>query len=100
MMKIKGTNLILDFFHVYPEDIELQSKGLRRIDLSGIRGTDMYCTEEAEKEICRRLEPYGPCGIHFLDSGNYHYVTKFFTQMITEPWKKFRRISLQTGKKN
>lgn len=82
----KGGNLILDFSHVYPEDIEEQAKGLRRIDLSSISGTDMYCTEEAEAEIRRRLEPYGPCGIHFLDSGNYHYVTKFFTEMITEPF--------------
>lgn len=82
----KGGNLILDFSHVYPEDIEEQAKGLRRIDLSGISGTDMYCTAEAETEIRKRLEPYGPCGIHFLDSGNYHYVTKFFTDMITEPF--------------
>lgn len=46
----------------------------------------MYCTREAEEEIRRRLSPYGPRGIHFLDNGNYHYVTKFFAGKIREPF--------------
>ena len=37
-------NIILDFSHIYPEDIEKQVKGLKRIDLTDISGTDMYCT--------------------------------------------------------
>lgn len=82
----KNGNIILDFSHIYPENIEKEIKGLSRIDLSDISGTDMYCSEEAETEIRRRLEPYGPCGIHFLDSGNYQYVTKFFTEKVTEPF--------------
>ena len=79
-------NIILDFSHIYPEDIEKQVKGLKRIDLTDISGTDMYCTEEAAAEIRKRLAPYSPCGIHFLDSGNYHYATKFFTEKIREPF--------------
>ncbi len=84
-MKIEQ-NMILDFSHIYPEDVEKQAPGLKRIDLSDIPGTDMYCTREAEEEIRRRLSPYGPRGIHFLDNGNYHYVTKFFAGKIREPF--------------
>ena len=76
-------NIILDFSHVYPDDIEKRVKGLKRIDVSDIGGTDMYCTEEAQKEIQKRLDSYGPGGIHFLDNGNYHYATKFFAEKIT-----------------
>ncbi len=79
-------NIILDFSHIYPEDIEKQVKGLKRIDLTDISGTDMYCTEEAAAEIRKRLAPYSPCGIHFLDSGNYHYATKFFIEKIRDPF--------------
>ena len=50
-------NIILDFSHIYPEDIEKQVKGLKRIDLTDISGTDMYCTEEAAAEIRKRLAP-------------------------------------------
>lgn len=79
-------NLILDFSHIYPQDIEKQVRNLKRIDLSDIAGTDMYCTKEAEEEIRRRLASYGPHGIHFLDNGNYHYVTKIFAQKIAFPF--------------
>lgn len=37
----KGRNLILDFSHVYPEEGEGPAKGIRRINLTGIDGTDM-----------------------------------------------------------
>lgn len=79
-------NVILDFTHVYPEDIETQVPGIKRIDLSDIEGTDMYCTRAAETEIRKRLKPFGPQGIHFLDSGNYHYVTKIFAEKIRFPF--------------
>ena len=79
-------NIILDFSHIYPEEIESQVKGLRRVDSSDIEGTDMYCTKDAEEEIRRRLSAYSPHGIHFLDNGNYHYVTKLFAEKITYPF--------------
>lgn len=79
-------NLLLDFSHIYPQGIEDQIKGIKRIELSDIRGTDMYCTGEAANEIRERLKDYGPQGIHFLDSGNYHYVTLFFTEKIRIPF--------------
>lgn len=79
-------NLLLDFSHIYPENINKEGSGLTRIDLSDIGSTDMYCTVEASEEIRKRLEPYSPRGIHFLDSGNYHYMTLFFTEKIHEPF--------------
>ena len=79
-------NLLLDFFFFFPQGIEDQIKGIKRIELSDIRGTDMYCTGEAANEIRERLKDYGPQGIHFLDSGNYHYVTLFFTEKIRIPF--------------
>lgn len=79
-------NLILDFSHVYPKNIESMEKQLKRIDLSDIEGTNLYCTKEAEEEIRKRLSGYPPQGIHFLDNGNYHYVTKFMLEKITEPF--------------
>lgn len=79
-------NVILDFSHVYPSDIEEQVKNIKRIDLSELCGTNMYCTEEAENQLRERLEPYGPQEIHFLDNGNYHYITKLFSEKIDVPF--------------
>ena len=71
----------LDFTGIYaeeagPEDVYL--------DLQDIRGTDMYCTPEAQTQIRERIAPFGAEGIHFFDSGNYHYMSALFGQEITE----------------
>lgn len=83
---MKNENLILDFSHVYPAEAGNRDNGLHRVDLSDISGTDMYCTPEAAGEIRKRLSPFGPGGIHFIDSGNYHYVTGFFLEKIADPF--------------
>ena len=78
-------NLILDFSGVYAKK-KKNAQNITYIDCTDIPGTDMYCTKEAEQEIKRRIGDAGPSGIHFLDSGNYHYVTKFFVDQIKKPF--------------
>ena len=82
---MKERNLILDFTGVYA-NVPKDYKEFCYIDCTDIEGTHMYCTDEAEKEIKRRILPFGPSGIHFLDSGNYHYVTRFFVDEIERPF--------------
>ena len=38
--------------------------------------------QEAEEEIKERIKELDFSGIHFLDSGNYHYLSKFWTEKI------------------
>ena len=79
---IKSQNYILDFTHVYKdEDIE-KIGDINWIDCSDIEGCDLYCSSLAREEIKKRTEKYGIYGIHFIDSGNYHYVTKILTDRI------------------
>ncbi|MEE8807756.1 MAG: arginase family protein [Lactimicrobium sp.] len=85
----KRENYILDFSHVYPEDIEQIIPGLHRIDCSDIQGTDLYVTPQAAAKIRERIRPYGIHGIHFLDNGNYHYVTGIITERIRTPYVLF-----------
>lgn len=79
-------NLILDFTHCYPEERRNNLRDFEYLDCSDISGCNMYCTKEAEEELRRRLMPYGPDGVHFLDSGNYHYLTKLFLEKIKSPF--------------
>ncbi len=57
-----------------------------RVSLEDIDGTMGYCSDEAAKLIERRLEKFGPDGIHFLDNGNYHYASLFWMRKIDEPF--------------
>lgn len=56
------------------------------LDCTTIPGTNCYCDEEGERELKKKIEPLGPEGIHFLDSGNYHYVTKLWLDQVKEPF--------------
>ena len=70
-------------------------EGLRRsgeatwIDLSQVPGTDCYCDDEAVVAIRRRIADASikdASGIHFFDNGNYHYMSKIWTDMVQEPF--------------
>lgn len=72
----------------YLEGLRLSEKTLW-IDLSGISGTDCYCDDEAVAAIRKKMADAGienAQGIHFIDNGNYHYMSKIWTDMVQEPF--------------
>ena len=84
--KVKNENLILEFPHVYCHEDIKDIDRFRYIDCSDIQETDMYCSKNAYEKIWGRIEPYGIQGIHYIDSGNYHYISKIITDHIDEPF--------------
>jgi hypothetical protein len=56
------------------------------IDLRNARGTDGYCDDEAQDAIRRILRERGVAvkSVHFIDNGNYHYLSKLFLEMMDE----------------
>ena len=77
-------HLILDFSHVYEDENIPEKNTLHWLDCADITGCDLYCSAEAREQIWNRIQPYGIRGIHFLDSGNYHYVTGIITDHIRQ----------------
>ena len=84
---------ILDFTGVYetqPFMQELRGRAdTRYIGCGNIPGTDCYCDDDAIETIRRRIAEAGitdACGTHFFDNGNYHYMSKIWTDMIQEPF--------------
>ena len=57
-----------------------------RVDCSDIEGTSCYCAPAARAEIIRRIAPLPLHAVHFLDSGDYHYVSRLWTQRIGVPY--------------
>ena len=80
---------VFNFTGVYEsEDFYKDIDNPRFIECRNIPGTDCLCDEEGEKEIRRRMEEaHTPInGIHFIDNGNYHYMSYVFTSYIKEPF--------------
>ena len=53
------------------------------LDMSGMTGTNCYCDDEAAAQIRERMTSSPECPIHFIDSGNYHYMTNLFLRGMT-----------------
>ena len=102
---------VQDFTGVYSEQPFMQelrttaetSKDVRWLDCTKIVGTDCYCDDDAIKEINESIDNAETCdksecsienrdnsinapAIHFFDNGNYHYMSKLWTDRVQEPF--------------
>jgi len=84
--KMPAECILMNFTHIYEHESFWGSKDFKWIDCTHISGTNCYCDQDAVKKLTRIIEPYGPYGIHFIDSGNYHYLTKLWTDKIKIPF--------------
>ncbi len=98
---------VQDFTGVYAEQPFMQglrnaaetSKDVCWLDCTKIVGTDCYCDDDAVKTINELIDNAESCSIsencdnsanvpaiHFFDNGNYHYMSKLWTDRVHEPF--------------
>ena len=83
---MRGKNIIMNFTHAYEEESFLCSSYFQWMDCTHLHGVDCYCDSDGVKQLNKIIEDFSPEGIHWIDSGNYHYLTKFWTDKIKEPF--------------
>lgn len=87
--------VIMNMSDVYKEEDFYKRSGeclqsdvhLDIVDESKVEGTDCYCDELAEKQIRNGIGRLSEESIHFIDSGNYHYISKFWMEKIRYPFE-------------
>ncbi len=79
------TGIYKRFKENYIQDSLVRSLDVR--DFSNLSGTDAYCDETAYETMSRAIKDEEIWGIHLLDNGNYHYLSRLFTSKIREPYK-------------
>ena len=90
---------ILNFSKIYDQESFYRSdKSSHFVDLSGISGTNCMCDDEAKKEILKGItdcsgsanegagSSFLPYGLHYIDNGNYHYVSSIYLSRVKEPF--------------
>ena len=55
-------------------------------DCTDISGSLYFCSDEAKTELEKRLAHIPVNALHFIDSGDYHYVSLLFLQRINRPF--------------
>ena len=83
---MKKKTVIMNFSGIYEEEIFYKDREVCWINCRDISGVNGYCSDDAKEEIRKRIWDYDYRGIHFLDSGNYHYLSKFWLEKIEEPY--------------
>jgi arginase family enzyme len=54
------------------------------VDCRNVSGTNCYCDDVAKDQLRQLIASYGPEGVHFFDSGNYHYVSLLWLEKVAE----------------
>ena len=78
--------IIMNFSGIYREEDFWEDQEPVWLDFQRLQGVNCYCTPEAEAAIKEKIRDLPVQGIHFLDSGNYHYLSKFWLEKIQEPF--------------
>ena len=84
IVNVKNEQMILSMSGIY----ERMYPGEGCIDMNDIPGTNCYCDEAAADAIRKRIGDKAG-RIRLMDSGNYHYLSFFFMEMIREPFALF-----------
>lgn len=98
---MKFFTIIQNFTGVYGQQPFMQALHKQHntcwIDCSKISGTDCYCDDDAQAELRKKMDEAQEKNsvensgsllpeIHFFDNGNYHYMSKLWTDQVQEPF--------------
>ena len=56
-------------------------------ELSDLSGCNCYCDAEASDRIRKEIQAFTGKGLHFIDSGNYHYMTRLWLEKLQLPFR-------------
>lgn len=56
------------------------------LDLRDVEGTNCYCGSDSAEELRTRLKDVPADAVHWIDTGDYHYLTLLFLEKIKEPF--------------
>ena len=73
--------LILDFSGMYAEEEFLPSSA-KYFDFKSLEGTNCYCDQGAASVLRSALKDCSYKGLHWIDTGDYHYCSLFFLEKI------------------
>ena len=78
--------ILLNFTGIYNYESFASNRNITHVDCSDINGVDCYCDEQAREELHRRLSPFPAKALHFIDSGDFHYLTEYWVSRLQEPF--------------
>ena len=86
MPPVAFSTCLLDFSGLYEQE-GFAPEGAVRVDLNGLEGTACFCDAEAAVRIRERLRDLPVRAIHWIDGGDFHYVSRFWLERLEIPFE-------------
>ncbi len=78
--------LLMNLSGAYEEQDFWRKERSTWVRLEDLSGTNCYCDEAAVRAIREKIGEFTLSGIHFIDSGNYHYMTRIWMDKAKNPF--------------
>lgn len=82
-MTEKNEIVLMNFTGVYKEQEFYREEKISWVDVQGLSGCSCYCDGEAQEILEKKIADLPVKGIHFVDSGNYHYMSLLWLKKYT-----------------
>lgn len=79
--------MIMNFSGIYREEHFYERIKTTWAEVQGIPGTNCYCDDEAAEVLRDKIREFPVKGIHFIDSGNYHYMSRIWLEKMNRPFR-------------
>lgn len=81
----------MNFSGIYKEQQFWQTGEIQRnifwVEVHELPGSNCYCDGDAMETLRQKLEEFDADGIHFIDSGNYHYMSRIWLEKLNTPFR-------------
>ena len=81
----------MNFSGIYKEQQFWQTGEIQRniswVEVQELPGSNCYCDGDAMETLRQKLEEFDADGIHFIDSGNYHYMSRIWLEELNTPFR-------------
>ena len=84
---MKDKIILMNFTDIYKEQEFYRETDPIWLEFSHLTGCSCYCDEEAAGILRKEMRELPAEGIHFLDSGNYHYISLFWLEKTDRPFR-------------
>ncbi len=84
----KEETIIMNMSGMYDEE-QFDIPGARVLDLRHLAGTQCLCDEDSLDILRSTLAPLPSEGIHFIDGGDWHYLSLLWMEKVMEPFSLY-----------
>ena len=90
-MAKKEDIIIMNFSGIYKQQQFWQTgeeqRNISWVEVQELPGSNCYCDGDAMETLRQKLEEFDADGIHFIDSGNYHYMSRIWLEKLKVPFR-------------